>query len=204
MTQRKLATQRQDEDTKTELARAARELLLAQGLVGFSMRKVASICDISATAIYRHYQDKDELVAQAVLESFRIFGSYLMDALEERTPIRRFRALGRRYVDFALQNPADYRIIFMTDCQELGMKHLDEISRREISGTFQLLQDRISECQRAGIFEKGDPRTLAASVWASTHGLSSLLVTGNLSNDPNEVEHLIKLHLNHLERGLKA
>src|SRR5690606_4751451 len=65
-----------------------------------------------------HYQDKDELVAQAVLEGFRIFGSYLMDALEHSTPIRRFRVLGRRYLDFALENPADYRRIFMTDCRE--------------------------------------------------------------------------------------
>jgi len=150
-----------------------------------------------------HYQDKDELVAQAVLEGFRIFGSYLMDALEHSTPIRRFRVLGRRYLDFALENPADYRLIFMTDCRELGMTHLDELSRREISGTFQLLQDRISECQRAGVFSKGDPRTLAASVWASNHGLSSLIVTGNLSEDPVEIEALIKRHLNLIERGLK-
>lgn len=168
------------------------------------MRKVAGVCGISATAIYRHYRDKDELVAQAVLESFRIFGSYLMDALEERTPIKRFRVLGRRYFDFALENSADYRLIFMTDCRQLGMKHLDELSRREISGTFQLLHDRIHECQRAGVFIKGDPRALAASVWASTHGLSSLLVTGNLSEDPNEIETLIQLHLNHIERGLKV
>jgi hypothetical protein len=92
----------------------------------------------------------------------------------------------------------------MTDCRELGMTHLDELSRREISGTFQLLQDRISECQRAGVFSKGDAKSLAASVWASTHGLSSLLVTGNLSDDPGEVESLIKLHLNLIERGLKS
>lgn len=192
------------ENKKQELAQAARDLLLETGLSGLSMRKVADVCGVSATAIYRHYEDKDELVAQAVLEGFRVFGSYLMDALEQRTPIRRFRVLGRRYFDFALENPADYRLIFMTDCRALGMTRLDELSRREVSGTFQLLQDRISECQRAGIFTKGDSRALAASVWASTHGLSSLIVTGNLSESPGEIETLIKLQLNLIERGLKA
>src|SRR5690606_17936636 len=122
------------DNKKQELAQAARDQLLLAGLSGLSMRKVASACGVSATAIYRHYQDKDELVAQAVLEGFRIFGSYLMAALQHRTPIRRFRVLGRRYLDFALENPADYRLIFMTDCRELGMTHLDELSRREISG----------------------------------------------------------------------
>lgn len=189
---------------KQELAQATRDLLLETGLSGLSMRKVASACGVSATAIYRHYQDKDELVAHAVLEGFRIFGSYLMDALEQRSPLRRFRVLGRRYFDFALENSADYRLIFMTDCRELHMTHLDELSRREISGTFQLLQDRISECQSAGVFSKGDPRTLAASVWASTHGLSSLIVTGKLGENPAEIESLIKHHLNLIERGLKT
>ena len=96
-----------EDSKKQELAQAARDLLLSTGLSGLSMRKVARACGVSATAIYRHYQDKDELVAQAVLEGFRIFGSYLMDALEQKTPIRRFRVLGRRYFDFALDNPAD-------------------------------------------------------------------------------------------------
>ncbi len=192
------------EDTKTELAHAARDVLLEEGLAGLSMRKVAGLCGISATAIYRHYEDKDALVARAVLEGFRIFGSYLMDALEESTPLKRFRMMGRRYIEFAREHPSDYRLIFMTDCQELGMTHLDEVAKREIGGTFQLLQDRIVECQRAGLFSRGDPRAIAASVWASTHGLSSLIVTGNVGESDKELQALIKLHLNTIEKGLKV
>jgi len=168
------------------------------------MRRVAKKCGLTAAAIYRHYEDKDALVAAAVVEGFRIFGSYLMDALEYDTPEQRFRMLGRRYFDFARENPQDYRLIFMTDCQQLGMRHLDEMSQREISGTFQLLQDRVSECQAAGIFRAGDPRALAASVWSSTHGLSSLFVTGNLGETEEETDALIELHLDHIVRGLAA
>lgn len=198
-----MAPSRSD-STRLELIDAARDILLESGLAGISMRKVAAACNLSATAIYRHFEDKDALLADAVLEGFRIFGSYLMDALEERTPLKRFRMLGRRYFDFALENQADYRLIFMTDCEKLGMTHLDEVARREIGGTFQLLQDRVTECQRAGIFRSGNARALAASVWASTHGLATLLVTGNLGEGDAEVESLIKLHLDQIERGLKA
>jgi AcrR family transcriptional regulator len=195
---------RVDEDTKTELARVARSLLKKGGLQALSMRAVAKKCGLTAAAIYRHYEDKDALVAAAVVEGFRIFGSYLMDALECDTPEERFRMLGRRYFDFARENPQDYRLIFMTDCKQLGMRHLDEISKREISGTFQLLQDRVSECQAAGIFHAGDARALAASVWSSTHGLSSLFITGNLGETAEEANALIELHLDQIVRGLRS
>lgn len=192
------------EQTKTRLARAARDLLLQHGLSGLSMRKVASECRVSATAIYRHYSDKDALVARAVVEGFRTFGHYLLDALEEKTAAKRFRTLGQRYFDFAREHPQDYRLIFMTDCAQLGLTQLDEASKKEVSGTFMLLQDRVAECIAAGVFRAGDPRAIAASVWSSTHGLSSLIVNGQLGISAQETDALIQLHLDHIERGLAS
>jgi AcrR family transcriptional regulator len=190
------------DNTKAELASAARDILLEEGLAGLSMRRVAKVCGLSATAIYRHYEDKDALVAGAVLEGFRIFAGYLMDALEKTTPRARFRRICQRYFDFAREHSQDYRLIFMTDCEQLGMMHLDEVSKREISGTFQLLADRVVECQHAGLFRERDPRELAASVWASVHGLCSLLITGNLGASERETQALVKLHLDQIEAGL--
>lgn len=197
-----MAAARAPEDTKSELLRAARDLLLESGLAGLSMRKVAGACDVSATAIYRHYADKDALVAAAVVDGFRTFASYLLDALEQPTPLRRFRTLLRRYFDFSRENPQDYRLIFMTDCVELGFRRLDEVAAREISGTFQLLQDRIAECQVAGHFRAGEPRALAASTWSSLHGLASLLLTGQLGEGGTTARPLIELHLELVEAGL--
>jgi AcrR family transcriptional regulator len=192
------------ETTKTELVTAARDLLLEGGLSGLSMRKVASSVGLSATAIYRHYEDKDALVAAAVVEGFRTFATYLLDALEEDTPIERYRLMVRRYFDFAREHSQDYRLIFMTDCNHLGFTRLDEIAQREVSGTFQLLQDRIAECQGAGVFRKGDPRALAAFTWASVHGLASLLLTQQLGETEEETTGLIELHLSLVESGLRA
>lgn len=192
------------DNKKRDLSRAARDILIQDGLSGLSMRKVASACDVSATAIYRHFEDKDALLASAVIEGFRIFGSYLMDALEEATPDARFRTMLQRYFDFALENREDYRLIFMTDCEKLGLHKLDEVSEREAAGTFQLLQDRIAECQSSAYFKAGDSRTLAASVWSSVHGLASLFLTGNLGSDPAETQKLIQAHAHLVERALLA
>lgn len=190
--------------TRAQLARAARDLLLEGGLTAVSMRRVAQACGISAPAIYRHYDDKDALVTAAILEGFRTFGSYLLDALEQPTPEQRFRHLGQRYFDFALEHPQDYRLMFMTDCGQLNMTQLDETSQREIDGTFQLLQDRVAECQREGVFSPADPRTVAAYVWSSVHGLASLMVNGNLGSSAEERDALTEQQLDRIDQSLRA
>lgn len=190
------------EPMRRQLAQAARDLLLEGGLNAVSMRRVAQACGVSAPAIYRHYEDKDALLATAIVEGFRTFGSYLLDALERSTALERFRHMGRRYFDFALEHPQDYRLMFMTDCEQLGLERLDEASQREIDGRFQLLQDRVAECQREGLFVSGDARSLAAYVWSAVHGLASLLINGNLGVSSQEAQELIQQQLDMIDRSL--
>jgi AcrR family transcriptional regulator len=190
------------EPTRDKLLHSARELLVEEGLSGVSMRRVATGSGVSATAIYRHFEDKDALLAAAVVESFRLFGSYLLDALEQPTPEKRLRQMGQRYFDFALEHRHDYQLIFMTNCADLGLSRLDETGKREISGTFQMLQDRIVECQKAGVVKKGDPRSLSAWVWSSIHGLAALIITGNLDVGEKENAVLIEQQLDLIDRSL--
>ncbi len=186
------------------MVQAARELLLSGGLPGLSMRKVASALGLSPTAIYRHYADKDALVAAAVLEGFRTFGAYQAEALQKSDPVLRLRHLGQRYFDFALQHPQDYRLIFMTDTRQQCLLQLEERSKKEIGRTFDVVQDTISEGQRAGAYRSGEPRTLAAYVWASVHGLASLIVNGQLGETPSEAQFLIEQQLDLNERALRS
>ncbi len=192
------------DSTPERLVVAARDLLLEAGLPGLSMRRVAAACGLSATAIYRHFADKDALVAAAVMQGFRTFGAYLHGALDRTTPRARFRQLGARYFDFAREHPQDYRLIFLTDCKQLNLPQLDETQQREVAGTFQMLVDRVTECQETRLFRKGDPRALSAYVWASVHGLASLLIDGRLGADLGELELLCKQQLDLLEISLRA
>lgn len=182
----------------------ARDVLITEGLVGLSMRGVAKEVGLSATAIYRHFKDKDHLVSAAVLQGFRVFASYLLDALEQGSAEARLQTIGRRYFDFAIENQRDYQLIFMTDCKLLALPRLDETSRKEINGTFQMLMDRIVECQREKIVRKGDARSLAAYTWASMHGLASLIVSGNLGESDEEIAALTEQHLRLLLISLRC
>ncbi|MCH2108403.1 MAG: TetR/AcrR family transcriptional regulator [Polyangiaceae bacterium] len=189
-------------NTREELLREASRVVGEQGVFALSMRKLASSVGISPTAIYRHFQDKDELASQLVLESFRHFGSYLKDSERSKKPLLRFRRIAQRYFDFSQEHENEYRLIFMTDRELLGFDRLDEDQVQEVSAPFEMLVERVQECQDAGLFMAGEPRLLAAIAWSAFHGLASLLMTGSLGVSNADAQKIASFQMQRLEASL--
>lgn len=183
-----------ERDTRQQLLASARDILLKEGLEGLSMRKVASACDLSAPAIYRHFSGKDELLSAAVAEGARLFSHYLLGALAEETPTLRLRKLGQRYFDFALEHPKDYELLFVINCQALGLQRLDERAQMETAASFRILVDRVAECQAAGVVRAGPIEPIAVSIWASVHGFASLALSAHLSAEGEALRALFATH----------
>lgn len=193
-----------ERDTRQQLLEKARDILLRDGLEGLSMRKVASACELSAPAIYRHFAGKDELLSAAVAEGAHLFSHYLLEALVEETPAARLRRLGQRYFDFALEHPKDYELLFVVNCQALGLQRLDERAQKETATSFRILVDRVAECQVAGVVHAGPTEAIAVSIWASIHGFASLVSSGHLPAAGDELRSLFMLHQEHLLAGVLA
>lgn len=177
-------------DTQREIMAATRDILLDGGLSALSMRKVAARCGISAPAIYRHFSDKDALVASAVGEAFSLFMKFLSTALAQDDPLARFQRLSSAYFAFAAEQPRYYQLIFMTNCEDLGFSRLDEVTRERGRSTFRLLVDRIAECQRVGLFRPGSAERQALFAWSCYHGLVALRLTDNLRPDVDDDQAL--------------
>jgi AcrR family transcriptional regulator len=192
-------------DTRQQILGEARELFLSGGLTGFSMRAVADRVGLSATALYRHFDDKDALLASVLGEAFTTFGPYLGRALGGRTPLERFRKLGLAYVDFALDHPRDYELMFLTNCRELGFKRIrSEVDQRSLP-TFEMLVERVRECVEAGVFRRGDERQLSLHAWGTLHGAVSLWLLGQLKEamDLQAFRQHVELTLDLLELSLR-
>lgn len=166
--------------TRERIVSEGTHLINEVGLGGFSMRKLAARVDLSATALYRHFADKEQLIVAVCVEGFERFARFLWRGLEETEPLARLRRTGREYLAFALESPHFYRVMFMTPTQVLGWVQIPEENQRRINGTFQFLVDRVKECVDAGVLEPGEPRELAASIWAHCHGLVALRLDGHL------------------------
>jgi len=166
------------EGTKARLLTEARDLYLEVGFAHFSLREVARRVGVSAAAVYRHFDSKEALLREVCAAGFRQFGAYLLRALSEATPRGRLLRSGELYYRFGIENPRDYRVIFMGDAEPFMAK---EDSKGSPDATFQFLIDRVRECMQARVLKKRDEAEVAAIIWAHVHGLVSLRLSGHLA-----------------------
>jgi len=161
-------------ETRTRLLDIARSMVAVEGTAEVSLREVARRAGLSPAAVYRHFASKEALLGEVCAIGFQKLCMYLLKATNEKTPRARLGASGDAYLRFALENPEDYRAIFMTP------------SRGKKPGSpgeaFQLLMDRVRECMDAKVLARRDVLSVSVSIWAHVHGLASLRLSGHLAD----------------------
>jgi len=169
-------------DQRNHILGCACDLYLEDGLEGFSMRKLARQVGVTAPALYRYYEGREEVVLDVVREAYREFSSFLYQALEGRTPEERMRRAGEGYLQFALQHPRWYQMVFLLPDQ-LGIESFPEDIEDQGAAVHQFWVDRLRECMDAGLLKEDDPDEVAMTLWAHSHGFISLYQNGHLGVD---------------------
>ena len=168
--------------SRPEILTAAREVYLEGGIEAFTMRAVAQRVGVTATALYRHFSNKQEILSQVIEQGLDIFAGYLTRSLSASNPWNRFLQSGQEYLKFALEHPRYYETLFISSARvDLDGESTGLDARR--SATFQFLVDRISECMEAGYLRRNDAVEVALTTWAHCHGLVALYFTGKFGDD---------------------
>lgn len=162
---------------REEILESACALFLEEGLDGFSMRKLAERLDVTAPALYRHYEGREEVLGGVVGEAYRTLRDVLYRALEEATPEERFRAAGAAYLDFALEHPGYYQMLY-APADALGLAELPDEAVGHALAVGQFWNDRVRDCMDAGLLARRDPREAGVTLWSHAHGLVSLFLLG--------------------------
>jgi AcrR family transcriptional regulator len=153
---------------------ATRELLAETGNQGaVSVRAVAERVGVTTPSIYRHFKDKDDLMDAVCKEVFETLADELEKAATSADgPLDRLFAQGRAYIDFALANPEEYRIVFMGECRP---KNTDAFITERC---FTQVVETVQACTEAGLFAPSAAglADVAVRLWACVHGLASLLI----------------------------
>lgn len=101
-------------DLRQLILQAAGNEFLEKGYDNFSLRRVAERIGYTPTTIYLHFRNKDDLLLATVQDGFEAFDQRMEETASAHSdPIKRIEALGRAYIEFGLQNPALYRLMFM-------------------------------------------------------------------------------------------
>ncbi len=176
--------------TKARLLAHARDLYLEDGFARLSLREVARRSGVSAAAVYRHYDSKEALLREVCAGGFRVFSSYLLRALEAKTPRERMARCAQQYLRFGLEHARDYRVMFMGAAEDFATFAPLPKDQGD-DPTFHFLVDRVRECIQARVIRKGDPHAHATIIWAHVHGLVSLRLSGHLASvgDDAAFEH---------------
>jgi AcrR family transcriptional regulator len=150
------------------LRAAARAILDEAGPDGVGLRETSRRVGVSATAAYRHFNNKEDLLASVAAEGFRELAAAMEAGAIERDPLR---AVGLAYVEFALQKRGLFRLMFgPVLLQRAKHPELDEAAR----AVFGVLQ-------RVAVTPDDQPRgdnSEGMAAWGLVHGLSSLFIDG--------------------------
>lgn len=168
-------------DLKNALIRAGTEILAQEGVGGLSLRKVASRAGVSHAAPYAHFADKQALIAAISTEGFRQLDERVRATREVHAtaPTRLLEELAWAYVQFALDDPDRFKIMFSSILEkEKDYPEFVEMSQKN----FQQVVEVVEICQRAGILREGEADLLAVSVWGAVHGFVMLLLEGQISS----------------------
>ena len=189
---------------------AGLELLTERGPEGFTMREVARRAGVSHAAPYHHFADRGALVRGIVAESFELLGSALAEAASGAgaDPFDRLRAMGLAYVDFALNHPQRYRLMFRTELSRSADPELATEADLAGGGAFGTLMSAVQDAADQGLLRDGtDAGGAAVTAWSSVHGLASLILEGAIGIRPDQRErarqvasHVVELVVDGLRR----
>ena len=187
-------------EQRDRILACACDLYLADGLDGFSMRKLARSLGVTAPALYRHYGSKERVLLDVVGEGYRQLVQYLHGALQGRTPEDRFRMAGERFLDFALEHPRYYEVLFM-GVDLVRLEGHEEVADQGCALN-QFWSDRLREAMGAGLLELRDPEASGVTLWAHSHGLISLYLKGMLPMPDDQFRKLYRDSNGRVLKGL--
>src|SRR5271168_5386523 len=163
---------------KEALIRAALELIAQKGPAGFTFAEAARWAGVSPAAPYRHFRDRDELMANVALRGFEKFELVLARAWDDGRPdvFTALDRLGKAYLEFARAQPAFYSAMFEAGVPVGADPALREASERAFT-VLRGAADKICAATPAA----GRPPALmvALHLWAMAHGVASLFGRGD-------------------------
>jgi AcrR family transcriptional regulator len=167
---------RERADTRQRILDAAREMFVRQGYEATTMRAIADRIEYTPTAISHHFRNKEALLAELCAADFRALAAAFQKIGRIEDPIERLRKSGQAYVQFGLEHPMQYQLMFMT-------RRPKEVDDRIHSGNpsedaYAFLRQTCADAIATGRLrpEYRDPDELALIAWSSLHGSLSLRI----------------------------
>lgn len=184
------------------LVDAALKLIEDKGPNGFTLTEAAKAAGVTPAAVYRHFQGREDLIAEGARQGYEIFADLMEYAYDTGQPsaLASFEATGRAYLAFARRHPGHYVAMFESG---ISVNHSPELAVAA-NRAFGVLQRAALELSEGIPPEKRPPpQMVSAHVWALSHGVVELFSRGpSGANAPFSPEDLLEAGIGVYLRGL--
>jgi len=184
------------------LVDAALALIEARGPTGFTLSEAAKQAGVTPAAVYRHFEGREDLIAEAALQGYEIFGDLMEFAYESGQPsaLQAFEATGRAYLAFARKYPGHYIAMFESGVQVNRNAALASVANRANAVLEQAAADLSQHIPK----DKRPPASMfSAHIWAMSHGVVELFARNSPGRaSPFPAEDLLETGIGIYLRGL--
>lgn len=178
------------------LVESSLALIRELGPAGFTLREVARRAGVSHTAPYRHFRDKDDLLAAVAEEGFRRLRAAMEKAVTNVTdPLGRLERSGVAYVEFAVRHPEHFQVMFSRAWEA----DTHPKAQAAAEDAFRFVVDRVRAAH-----PKGDALVYARMSWSLVHGVATLGINRQLRYNRAELLRFASAATSALSRGLRA
>jgi AcrR family transcriptional regulator len=175
-------------DVPQALMDAALSRIKQDGVEKLSLRAIARDIGVSQSAPYRHFKDKNALLAQLACDGFYQLANCKEKSELGENPLENLITIGLAYFDYAVNHPQHYMLMFGSKIEQ---RHEQDGLKEAGEAAFGVICAEIQNGVDSGLLIAHDPYILAKSFWAKLHGLSSLAIDGffdKIGEDSGEAE----------------
>lgn len=181
---------------------AALELITIKGPTGFTLSEAAKQAGVTPAAVYRHFEGREDLIAEAALQGYAIFGDLMQYAYDKGQPsaLAAFESTGRAYLAFARKYPGHYIAMFESGISVNRTPELAAASERARG----VQEKAAADLSQHIPLEKRPPASMfSAHIWALSHGVVELFARNSPgTQSPFSPEDLLESGIGVYLRGL--
>ncbi len=187
---------------KQALVDASLDLITDKGPTGFTLSEAAKQAGVTPAAVYRHFDGREDLIAEVALQGYRIFGDLMEYAYETGQPsaLASFEATGRAYLAFARKYPGHYVAMFESGISIQRTPDLHDAATRAMAVLEKSAEDLAAHIPPE---KRPPPQMFSAHIWAMSHGVVELFARGSPgTKSPFPPEDLLETGIGVYLRGL--
>jgi AcrR family transcriptional regulator len=166
-------------EMRNRILNATMKLFLKRGYDNVTMRNIASELRYSATTIYHYFKGKDEIFFALRGQGFELLYQSQLKARKSKDPIRKLRQHAQLYVDFALNNPEYYDLMFLMPAPVERV--VERAEWAETVKTLDLLREDVHAAVHTGRVRERDPERIVLAFWSLLHGALTLIARQRLA-----------------------